>query len=73
MQQPASAIPPSPREEASKEKDMDYTDLPGPPAVNNIYQGYIYMLKWVQQPVRARMCGFGDKVCHKLAYMQFTS
>jgi hypothetical protein len=62
MQHPVAAIPPSPREEAGKDKETDYTNLPGPDATCNEYQGYIYMLKWVQQPIRARMCGFGDKV-----------
>jgi hypothetical protein len=67
MQHPSASIPPSPREEAGKDKDADYTNLPGPPPTCNEYQGYIYMLQWVQQPIRARMCGFGDKVSDRPA------
>lgn len=45
---------------------------PGAPNVQQIptnlgqkgveYEGRIYSLEVVQQPIRARMCGFGDKV-----------
>jgi hypothetical protein len=62
MPQPASSIPPSPREEAGRDKEPDYSNLPGPEPKCNEWMGYIYVLEWVQQPIRARMCGFGDKV-----------
>lgn len=65
MQHPAGSIPPSPREEAGKEKDIDYSNLPGPAPTCQKYQGYVYVLEWIQQPIRARMCGFGDKVCQE--------
>ncbi|KAL9635875.1 MAG: hypothetical protein Q9164_003194, partial [Protoblastenia rupestris] len=32
-----------------------------PPPVKTVYQGRVYSLEIVQQPIRARMCGFGDK------------
>ncbi|EEH16488.2 hypothetical protein PABG_06575 [Paracoccidioides brasiliensis Pb03] len=39
--------------------------LPGipetPRAVSTVFEGRIYSLDVVQQPIRARMCGFGDK------------
>ncbi|QSS54768.1 velvet family protein required for yeast-phase growth [Histoplasma capsulatum var. duboisii H88] len=39
--------------------------LPGIPeaarSVSTVYEGRIYSLDVVQQPIRARMCGFGDK------------
>lgn len=36
---------------------------PGPPrTVSQIYDNKIWTLKVQQQPIRARMCGFGDKV-----------
>lgn len=44
---PAAPPPPPPRE---------------PPSLSTTYNGRIYSLEVVQQPVRARMCGFGDKV-----------
>lgn len=31
-------------------------------AVSTVHEGRIWSLHVVQQPVRARMCGFGDKV-----------
>lgn len=31
--------------------------------VSTIHEGRIWSLQVVQQPIRARMCGFGDKVC----------
>ncbi|WEW61348.1 hypothetical protein PRK78_006838 [Emydomyces testavorans] len=34
---------------------------PAPPPVTTIYNGRVYGLEVVQQPIRARMCGFGDK------------
>lgn len=34
-----------------------------PGSVSTVSNGRIYSLDVVQQPVRARMCGFGDKVC----------
>lgn len=61
----SSSIPPSPREEAGRDKDPDYSNLPGPEPTCNEWMGYVYVLEWVQQPVRARMCGFGDKASRR--------
>lgn len=33
-----------------------------PPAVTTKYDGREWTLEVPQQPIRARMCGFGDKV-----------
>ncbi len=41
-----------------------------PPAVSTKYDGREWALEVPQQPIRARMCGFGDKVC---AYVGLTS
>lgn len=38
------------------------TAPPPPPSKSVEYGGRIYSLEVVQQPIRARMCGFGDKV-----------
>lgn len=41
--------------------------------VSTIHDGRIWSLQVVQQPIRARMCGFGDKVCciRKKLYITF--
>jgi hypothetical protein len=33
-----------------------------PQSISTVFEGRIYSLDVVQQPIRARMCGFGDKV-----------
>jgi Velvet factor len=40
-----------------------YRNLPTPAPISKILEGKAYLLEIVQQPLRARMCGFGDKVC----------
>jgi hypothetical protein len=39
----------------------DHSDDPTPLPETRIYDGKIWALDVVQQPIRARMCGFGDK------------
>ena len=57
MSQPTSL--PSPGEEPSRE--IDHSEEPTPPPVSTFHDGKIWALEVVQQPIRARMCGFGDK------------
>ena len=57
---PTSSSQQSPRTEKSKEEDL--SDLPGPPPMTTLYDDKVWALDIAQQPVRARMCGFGDKV-----------
>jgi Velvet factor len=46
------------------ERDADgFLIMDEPPAVSTKYDGREWALEVPQQPVRARMCGFGDKVC----------
>lgn len=35
---------------------------PEPESLSTVHDGRIWSLQVVQQPIRARMCGFGDKV-----------
>lgn len=45
------------------ERDADgFLIMEEPPAVSTKYDGREWSLEVPQQPVRARMCGFGDKV-----------
>jgi hypothetical protein len=39
--------------------------------VSTIHEGRIWSLQVVQQPIRARMCGFGDKVSRKVSAGSF--
>jgi hypothetical protein len=39
--------------------------------VSTIHEGRIWSLQVVQQPIRARMCGFGDKVSKKFRMVHF--
>lgn len=56
---PAMPLP-SPR----LERDADgFLIMDEPPAVTTKYDGREWALEVPQQPIRARMCGFGDKVC----------
>lgn len=56
--------PPSPTQVSQVSDVMEESNpnLPDPPAVHRIWEGKVWALEVVQQPVRARMCGFGDKV-----------
>jgi Velvet factor len=39
-----------------------------PPAISTKYDGREWALEVPQQPIRARMCGFGDKVCTSMLH-----
>lgn len=52
--------PPSPTQVSQVSEAME--EWPEPPAVHRVWEGKVWALEVVQQPVRARMCGFGDKV-----------
>lgn len=41
--------------------------IPSLAPVSTIHEGRIWSLQVVQQPIRARMCGFGDKVRSRLS------
>lgn len=41
--------------------------------VSTIHEGRIWSLQVVQQPIRARMCGFGDKVSENVSDGSFCS
>ena len=53
------AAPSSPQDENGDQ--TDHSNDPTPPPETRIYDGKIWALDVVQQPIRARMCGFGDK------------
>lgn len=53
--------PPSPTQASQAADPVD--EWPDPRPVHRIHDGKVWALEVVQQPVRARMCGFGDKVC----------
>ncbi|KAK5090495.1 hypothetical protein LTR05_000667 [Lithohypha guttulata] len=54
--------PPSPSQsEGAEEEEIIRRSLPDPPAEVRTQHGRTYALDVVQQPLRARMCGFGDK------------
>jgi len=60
-------IPPPSPTQASQVSDVVEevnTNLPDPPPVHRVWEGKVWALEVVQQPIRARMCGFGDKVCN---------
>ncbi|KAI1621467.1 velvet factor [Exophiala viscosa] len=54
---PAKASPQS----SENENDLSNYTLPTPPPSTRIWGDLTWSLEVVQQPVRARMCGFGDK------------
>src|SRR2546423_5444510 len=56
MQEPAPSSPPD-----DNYDQTDHSNDPTPLPETRIYDGKIWALDVVQQPVRARMCGFGDK------------
>ena len=58
----ANLPPPSPSQNSEAANDEANFNLPTPPPVSRIWEGRAWALEVVQQPVRARMCGFGDKV-----------
>jgi hypothetical protein len=53
--------PPS-RAELAEIVDKEFVDLPDPAPITRTVGNYTYALELGQQPDRARMCGFGDKV-----------
>lgn len=57
-------VPQSPGSSSTGNEDEDHirisTKQPDPTC--HVYDGRIYAMKVIQQPIRARMCGFGDKV-----------
>lgn len=67
MQQVQNTLPTPPQETpttTSTELSRNATDS-APLPVSRTWKGYAYALRVGQQPDRARMCGFGDKVCVK--------
>jgi hypothetical protein len=52
-------VPSSPQDDSSDK--IDHSNDPTPLPETRIYDGKIWALDVVQQPIRARMCGFGDK------------
>ncbi|EXJ96447.1 hypothetical protein A1O1_01573 [Capronia coronata CBS 617.96] len=56
----ANAPPPSPSQSSEANDEANF-NLQGPPPVSRIWEGRAWALEVVQQPIRARMCGFGDK------------
>ncbi|RVX68524.1 hypothetical protein B0A52_07948 [Exophiala mesophila] len=52
--------PPSPSQASEVADDSNY-NLPEIPPVSRVWRNYVWALQIVQQPIRARMCGFGDK------------
>lgn len=57
----ANVPPPSPSQSSEVADDGNY-NLPEIPPVSRVWHNYVWALQIVQQPIRARMCGFGDKV-----------
>lgn len=61
--QQQSMIPASPSSaSAEQEENSIRENTPGPTPVCHTWEGKTWGLKVVQEPLRARMCGFGDKV-----------
>lgn len=58
----SSNPPPSPSQNSDTSEEK-YKNLEKPKPVSRIHEGKAYLLEVAQQPMRARMCGFGDKVC----------
>ena len=57
-----NGVPPSPSQQSSITDDLSLYDAPDVMGTGYTWNGHGYGLQIVQQPVRARMCGFGDKV-----------
>ena len=58
------ALPAMPLPSPRLERDAEgFLIMDEPPAVSTKYDGREWALEVPQQPIRARMCGFGDKVC----------
>ena len=57
-----NGVPPSPSQHSSTTDDMSLYDAPDLPPISYIWRNHGYALQIIQQPQRARMCGFGDKV-----------
>ncbi|KAL2421219.1 Velvet complex subunit RYP3 [Exophiala dermatitidis] len=57
---PANVPPPSPSQSSEANDDANF-NIQGPPPVSRVWEGRAWALEVVQQPIRARMCGFGDK------------
>ncbi|EFW13315.1 Velvet complex subunit ryp3 [Coccidioides posadasii str. Silveira] len=57
---PGAGAPPPPPPPAARAQLPPAAARP-PPPVSTVWNGRIYSLEVVQQPIRARMCGFGDK------------
>jgi hypothetical protein len=51
----------SPRVQGEVDDSGNY-DIPGPPPVTRVWDNKIWKIEVRQHPLRARMCGFGDKV-----------
>lgn len=59
-----SNVPQSPGSSSTgnEDEEMIRTTTKQPDPACHVYDGRIYGMKVIQQPIRARMCGFGDKV-----------
>ena len=64
------AMPGMPLQSPRMERDAEgFLIMDEPPAVSTKYDGREWALEVPQQPIRARMCGFGDKVCTSVVCM----
>lgn len=64
------ATPAFPLQSPRVERDSEgFLIMEEPPAVSTKYDGREWSLEVPQQPIRARMCGFGDKVVGSLLHM----
>lgn len=54
--------PPSPSQSDCQEEEEYRSRIFAPPPEMHEFQGKKYGLRILQEPIRARMCGFGDKV-----------
>jgi hypothetical protein len=57
-----NGVPPSPSQASSATDDLSNYDLPDLPTMSRVWGNHAFVLLIQQQPQRARMCGFGDKV-----------
>ncbi|KIX00181.1 uncharacterized protein Z518_10319 [Rhinocladiella mackenziei CBS 650.93] len=55
------SLPPQSPSQGSEPNDEGNFNLLGPAPVSRVWEGKGWALEVVQQPIRARMCGFGDK------------
>ncbi|EXJ78997.1 hypothetical protein A1O3_08498 [Capronia epimyces CBS 606.96] len=58
---PATNVPPPSPSQSSDANDDANFNVQGPAPISRIWEGRGWALEVVQQPIRARMCGFGDK------------